>query len=87
MRRLMIACVLLISSAVTASAQDLQSLLQTHAEEIAKPSRNSVGVVMDDLVASGLPQVTVFLEQWSDKNIWQRDDGIFVFGIADGDTL
>ncbi|MFT4700769.1 MAG: urea transport system permease protein [bacterium] len=87
MRRLMIACVLLISSAVTASAQDLQSLLQTHADEIAKPSRNSVGVVMDDLVASGLPQVTVFLEQWSDKNIWQRDDGIFVFGIADGDTL
>jgi urea transport system permease protein len=87
MRRLMIACVLLISSAVTASAQDLQSLLQTHADEIAKPSRNSVGVVMDDLVASGLPQVTVFLEQWSDKNIWQRDDGIFVFGIADEDTL
>jgi urea transport system permease protein len=87
MRRLMIACVLLISSAVTASAQDLQSLLQTHADEIAKPSRNSVGVVMDDLVASGLPQVTVFLEQWSDKNIWQRDDGIFVFGIADRDTL
>ena len=87
MRRLMIACVLLISSAVTTSAQDLQSLLQTHAEEIAKPSRNSVGVVMDDLVASGIPQVTVFLEQWSDKNVWQRDDGDFVFGIADEDTL
>jgi urea transport system permease protein len=87
MRRLMIACVLLISSAITASAQDLQSLLQTHAEEIAKPSRNSVGIVMDDLVASGLPQVTVFLEQWSDKNVWQRDDGDFVFGAADGDTL
>ncbi|MFT6455681.1 MAG: urea transport system permease protein, partial [Yoonia sp.] len=87
MRRIMIACLLLIGSVFPASAQDLQSILQTHAAEIAKPSRNSVSVTLDDLVASGLPQVTVFLEQWATKNVWQRDDGLFVFATADGDAL
>lgn len=88
MRRLILACLILIGSAFAASAQDLQSVLQRHAAEIAKPSRSSVGAALDDLVASGLPQVTPFLEQWSDKNVWQRDaDGLFFIGTAEGDAL
>jgi urea transport system permease protein len=72
-------------SAVT--AQTLQSILQTHATEIAKPSRKTVGETIDAIVASGLPHVTEFLEQWSKKNIWQRSDGSFFVATAAGDSL
>ncbi len=71
-----------------AQAQDLQPVLQAHAEEIAKPSRSSVSVALDDLAASGAPQVSVFLEQWQDKGVWQREaDGVFFFGTETGDDL
>ena len=83
----MIACLLLFGSTVSTSAQNLQSILQTHILEIKNPSRNSVSQALDDLAASGLPQVTVFLEQWAKKNVWQRDDNNFVFGSAEGDIL
>jgi len=70
----------------TAQAQDLQPVLQAHADEIAKPSRSSVSVALDDLVASGAPQVSAFLERWQDKGVWQRDaDGVFFFGTETGD--
>ena len=87
MRRALFALILLIGGAVAAQAQDLQTLLQTHAEEIAKPSRNSVGVVLDDLMASGLSQVPPFLERWAEKEVWQSADGRFVFGLEDSDGL
>jgi urea transport system permease protein len=61
--------------------------LQKHAAEVAKPSRKSVGVVLDALVSSGLPQVPLFLEHWSDKNIWQRADGVFFFAKVNGSQL
>ena len=77
----------LLFSGMIAAAQDLQPLLQSQADEIAKPSRKSVGTVLDALVSSGLPQVPVFLEEWSGKNVWQRADGAFFIATADGDTL
>jgi urea transport system permease protein len=81
------ALMMLLGSALSASAQSLQPILQTHAEEITSPSRNSVGLALDDLVASGLPQTTDFLEQWSEKNIWLRGDGTFFIGLEADDTL
>ena len=61
-----------------AGAQDLQSLLQTHRDEIAAPSRSSVGVALDDLAGSGVPAVVTFLELWQDRQVWQREaDGLF----------
>ncbi|MEP4979885.1 urea ABC transporter permease subunit UrtB [Ascidiaceihabitans sp.] len=77
MRHILLALMMMLGGTLAASSQTLQTILQTHAEEIASPSRNSVGVALDDLVASGLPQVTAFLEQWTNKNIWQRSDGVF----------
>ena len=78
----------LLASVGFASAQDLQSLLQTHEAEVIKPSRKSVGVLLDDLVASGLPQVPAFLEQWAERNVWQDDtSGLFYFGAEADDTL
>lgn len=88
MRRLLFSLAWVVAFANSAFAQDLQTILQTHAEEVAKPSRNSVGVVLDDLEASGLPQVSVFLEQWAERNVWQNDDdNLFFIGIENDDTL
>ncbi|MEO0905753.1 MAG: urea ABC transporter permease subunit UrtB, partial [Pseudomonadota bacterium] len=45
-------------------------------------------VVLDDLVASGLPQALPFLESWRDREIVQRDsDGLFFRMVEDGDTV
>lgn len=87
MRRLLFLIVWL-GSAVVAQAQALQPVLQAHANEIAKPSRSSVSVALDDLVASGAPQLSDFLELWQDKGVWQREaDGLFFFATEKGDTL
>lgn len=87
MRYFVLAIALWLGTFVSAQAQDLQGILQIHAAEIAKPSRKRVSVALDDLVASGLPQVTTFLEEWSDKNVWQRSDGTFFIAQEQGDDL
>ncbi|MEH6522328.1 urea ABC transporter permease subunit UrtB [Sulfitobacter sp.] len=87
MRSALIALIFMICSTPAAFAQTLQPVLQTHAAEIAKPSRGSVSETLDAIAASGLPQVTAFLEQWSEKNVWQRTDGVFFIGTETDDTL
>lgn len=87
MRRLFLAIVVCCASALSVHAQDLQQLLQTHADEVSKPSRKSVHVLLDDLSASGLPQVSEFLEEWAARNIWKRDDGLFFIAQAQGEDL
>ncbi|WP_386679756.1 urea ABC transporter permease subunit UrtB [Loktanella sp. R86503] len=88
MLRILAALIFSLSLASSLQAQDLQPVLQAHADEIAKPSRSSVPIALDAVVASGLPQVTPFLEAWTDKGIWQRDaDGIFFYGRANGGDL
>lgn len=86
MRHVFLALIMLFGATLAASTQTLQPILQSHVEEIASPSRNSVGVALDDLVASGLPQVTDFLEQWVEKNVWQSGDGTF-FIAAETDNV
>lgn len=87
MRRLIFATLLVLCGSFTAHAQTLQGILQTHVDEVAKPSRRGVAIVLDDLVASGLPQTTPFLEQWAERNVWQRDDGLFFIVTDEGETL
>ena len=87
MRRLFHALVLFLGLITPAHAQDLQTILQTHADEVADPGRRTVGVVLDDLAASGLPGLADFLEAWQDKNVWQRSDGAFFIARERGDTL
>ena len=71
---------------LTAHAQELQSLLQENQKVVAKPSRKSVGPVLDALVASGLPTAPQFLESWQNKDVYSRkEDGLFFYGAkADG---
>ena len=89
MRRILfLALALWLIVPVATAAQTLQDILQTHQEEVLKPGRRSVGVVLDDLVASGLPQALPFLEAWRDREIVQRDsDGLFFRVTEDGDAL
>ena len=87
MRSVLFALILTLCGVSAVTAQTLQSILQTHATEIAKPSHKTVGETIDAIAASGLPHVTEFLEQWSKKNIWQRSDGSFFVATAAGDSL
>tara|TARA_B110000091_G_C13797431_1_gene468559 strand:+ start:1755 stop:2390 length:636 start_codon:yes stop_codon:yes gene_type:complete len=87
MRSALFALILMVCGVPAVKAETLQPILQTYATEIAKPSRKTVGETIDTIAASGLPQVTAFLEQWSEKNIWQRTDGTFFVATAAGDSL
>lgn len=89
MKRMLFTCLALICVcqmifAQNAAAQDLgplQKVLQTHAKDVAKPSRKTIQPVIDAIVASGLDTVPGFLNAWSDKSVWQRqEDGLFFFG-------
>ncbi|MCK0097138.1 urea ABC transporter permease subunit UrtB [Yoonia sp. F2084L] len=87
-RLLSLALVLWLTVPAVAGAQTLQDILQTHQDEVLKPGRRSVSVVLDDLVASGLPQALPFLEAWRDREIVQRgSDGLFFRAVEDGDVI
>ncbi|MEM9583743.1 MAG: urea ABC transporter permease subunit UrtB [Pseudomonadota bacterium] len=86
LRLLLLAASLLLPYSAPLSAQTIQDILQTHADEVIKPSRSTVSVVLDDLVASGLPQAVVFLEAWRDRQIVQsQTDGRFFKRFEDAD--
>jgi len=71
------------------AAQTLQDILQRHAEEVASPGRRTVGVVIDDLAASGLPGVPGFLTAWAAREVVRREaDGLFFIAApADDGTV
>ena len=87
-RLLSLALALWLTLPAIVMAQSLQDILQAHQEEVLKPGRQSVGVVLGDLVESGLPQALPFLEAWRDREIVQRDDdGLFFRAAEDGDMI
>ena len=85
-RALLLACTLLLGlPAGTAMAQDLQPILQDNAEEVASPSRSSVEALIEELVATGSPEVPDFLAAWQDRGVVRRDgDGLFFYGDREG---
>ncbi|MCE0506418.1 urea ABC transporter permease subunit UrtB [Roseivivax sp. GX 12232] len=97
LRAFVLALALAFALPVAAQAQtpDLGAVLSENAEEIAKPSRRSVGPVIEALVASGAPGVAEFLARWQEREVYQREsDGRFVYiedgrmvGVADGADL
>ena len=87
MPRVLILLALLLGFSPAVQAQELQNLLQTHAEEVVKPGRRTVGAVLEDLASSGIPQVATFLEEWQDKSVWQSPEGLFFIVDEDGDNL
>ncbi|SIT83990.1 amino acid/amide ABC transporter membrane protein 1, HAAT family [Yoonia rosea] len=88
LRLLSLALSLCLILPASLQAQTLQDILQTHQGEVLSPGRQSVGVVLDDLVASGLPQALPFLEAWRDREIVQRDsDGLFFRAVEEDDAI
>lgn len=89
MRAFLIAFLCCVLSPVMAAAQDLQTVLQRHAEEVESPGRQTVGVVIDDLLAAELPTAPAFLGYWQDRQIVRnQDDGLFYrAGEREGETL
>ncbi len=77
-RALLLACAMAVS-AVCASAQDLQSVLQEDPSLYNKPSRGTTADAVEALLASGADDVATFLERWQAKDVWQHDDGRFVY--------
>ncbi len=88
LRALLLALLVGLWLPVAAPAQDLQSVLQAHQAQVAKPSRKSVSPVLESLAASGLPSVTDFLERWQNKELYVRKaDGLFYYAEPDGDVF
>lgn len=96
MHRVLLACLAFLCVPLTALAQDqdqatppttLQSILQTHQALVAKPSRRTIGTVLDELATSGLPLVPVFLNRYAEKDVWEREaDGLFFYAAPSGDA-
>ncbi|SPF78239.1 urea ABC transporter permease subunit UrtB [Pseudoprimorskyibacter insulae] len=81
-------CLCLPASNALAQQSELQTLLQSHQADVAKPSRSSVDAVLADLAASNLPGVATFLEKWQSKDVWVREsDGVFFFGRETKDGI
>jgi urea transport system permease protein len=81
----------LLAAGIPAKAQqaDLNAVLETHRSMIERPSRTTIGPILDALVASGASGLDVFLEGWREKLVWQRkSDGRFFFVRAlEADTF
>jgi urea transport system permease protein len=85
--RLLLALALLLLPLPVLAQGAVQDLLQTHAEDVAEPSRRTIQPVLDDLAASGLEAMPDFLEAWADREVVRRDaDGLFFFGAREGDV-
>ena len=67
-------------------AQTLQETLSLHQSAVERASRKTIDPVIADLIESGLPQVTVFLEKWQNKDVWMRkEDKLFFFAEPQAD--
>jgi len=90
MRRLILALALCLGwfTASGLRAQDLQSQLQVHGDQIADPSSRTIGTVLGDLVEGAHPNLPDFLEQWGARNVWRADDtGLFFTATEAGNDL
>jgi urea transport system permease protein len=62
----------------------LAAVLAAHADQIAKPSRQTIGPVIAAIGAEG-QGAPAFLEAWADKRVGQRKDGAFFLIEKTGD--
>jgi urea transport system permease protein len=66
-----------------ARAETLVEIVAANADAIEKPSRQTIGPVIDALAASGDPMAAAFLEAWGNRTLGRRKaDGAF-FLLAD----
>ena len=57
---------------LSAHAETVAQIVATHAADIEKPSRTTIGPVISDLAASGDPMAARLLEAWGNKQLGER---------------
>jgi urea transport system permease protein len=68
-----------------AAQETLQSVLQPYKAELSKPSRRTIGPVIEALLGSDHPAMADFLRKWEAREVYQRPgDGLF-FYAKEGD--
>ncbi|WP_422121124.1 urea ABC transporter permease subunit UrtB [Paragemmobacter straminiformis] len=86
MMRALILALLLAFSAMPVLAQTAAEIVAANAAQIEKPSRQTIGPVIEQLAASGDPQAATILEAWGDKRLGLRKaDGVFFLIEKTGD--
>ncbi|MBC2836600.1 urea ABC transporter permease subunit UrtB [Gemmobacter straminiformis] len=84
--RALILALLLAFSAMPVLAQTAAEIVAANAAQIEKPSRQTIGPVIEQLAASGDPQAATILEAWGDKRLGLRKaDGVFFLIEKTGD--
>jgi len=90
MLRFLLPLVMAACLALPVSAQGLADLLTTERAQIEKPSRQTIGPVIDAIVATGDPAAAAMLRAWADRGLGLRKaDGAFlrIAKTADGWAL
>lgn len=90
MRAILMAFLACLILALPARAESLAEILETNAADIAKPSRQTIGPVIEAMAGSGDPMAATLLEAWADKRLGQRksDKAFFLLSPdADGYAL
>ncbi|MGA0543170.1 urea ABC transporter permease subunit UrtB [Neotabrizicola sp. VNH66] len=87
MFRILLPLVLAVCLALPAQAQQaLPDVLAEFGDQIAKPSRQTIGPVIDAIVDTGDPAAAALLQAWGDRVLGQRKtDGAFFVIAKDGD--
>jgi len=71
-----------------AAQQALQPVLQQYQDEIASPSRRSIGPVIEELLQGGPPEMVDFLRRWQAREVYLwPEDGRFYYAEEAGDDL
>ncbi|MDS9466577.1 urea ABC transporter permease subunit UrtB [Paracoccus sp. MBLB3053] len=90
MRHLLLALAfvaLILPLAAQAQSQDLAAVITEYRDQIEKPSRQTVGPVVEAIAATG-PQGAALLQAWSDRMLGLRkSDGLLVIAASNGDGL
>lgn len=83
------ACLALMAMPSTAIAQSRAAdIITANTEQIAKPSRQTIGPVIDELAASGDPMAAEVLGAWANRGLGQRkSDGTLFLIRPEGDGL
>lgn len=78
-----------LARAEMATAQEsMQPILQGHAADLAKPSRQTIGPVIAELLATDHPGIADFLRKWEAREVYQRPtDGLFFYAEETTDAL
>ena len=84
-------CVMMLRPGGAAAQEapwDLQPLLQTYQDDIANPSRQTIGPVIAQLLDSGHPGIADFLRKWEEREVYVRpEDGQFFYAEEAGGDL